>query len=218
MPHLQSHATSGRPVLIVPGLGGSEPAHWQSHWQRALPGAARVEQADWERPELSAWLASASRTVSQTPGAILVAHSLGCVLAAHLAAQGLAASVAAALLVAPADVEADGPARRRLASFAPLPLERLPFPSTVVTSADDPYAALARSRLFARRWGADFVDLGQAGHINVAAGFGPWPEGLALLDALAGRARQAQVGAPIELVAAPRASPAPSGVWASCPL
>jgi len=33
-------------------------------------------------------------------------------------------------------------------------------------------------------WGADFIDMGEAGHINVASGYGPWPEGRALRDLL----------------------------------
>ena len=46
------------PILIVPGLFDSEPDHWQSHWQRTIPGAERVEQSDWERPRLGDWTAS----------------------------------------------------------------------------------------------------------------------------------------------------------------
>lgn len=36
--------------VLVPGWYGSEDAHWQSHWQRALPNASRVEQQDWITP------------------------------------------------------------------------------------------------------------------------------------------------------------------------
>jgi hypothetical protein len=35
-------------------------------------------------------------------------------------------------------------------------------------------------------WGAALVDLGDAGHVNADSGFGPWPEGLELRDALDG--------------------------------
>jgi hypothetical protein len=42
--------------------------------------------------------------------------------------------------------------------------------------------AQPRARWLAKRWGAEFVDMGEAGHINVASGFGPWPEGRALRD------------------------------------
>ena len=44
------------PILIVPGLGGSGPEHWQTHWQRSYPRAHRVEQADWNRPVRADWL------------------------------------------------------------------------------------------------------------------------------------------------------------------
>jgi len=43
--------------LIVPGWQGSPEEHWQSHWQRLLPSASRVEQADWLTPEREAWVA-----------------------------------------------------------------------------------------------------------------------------------------------------------------
>ncbi len=46
------------PILIVPGLYNSGPDHWQSHWQRDLPGAERVDQTDWERPALGDWTIS----------------------------------------------------------------------------------------------------------------------------------------------------------------
>lgn len=36
-------------------------------------------------------------------------------------------------------------------------------------------------------WEAELIDLGFAGHINVASGFGPWPEGKALRDRLVHR-------------------------------
>jgi uncharacterized protein len=41
------------PVIIVPGLGGSEDDHWQTHLERSLPGAIRVHQDDWNGPDLS---------------------------------------------------------------------------------------------------------------------------------------------------------------------
>jgi hypothetical protein len=44
------------PVVIVPGLGGSGEAHWQTHLQRSLPNSTRVQQDDWERPELTRWV------------------------------------------------------------------------------------------------------------------------------------------------------------------
>jgi predicted alpha/beta hydrolase family esterase len=174
-------AAATPPILIVPGLFDSGPDHWQSHWQRALPTAERVEQSDWQRPTLGDWTASLMEAVRRRPGAILVGHSLGCALIAHLAGIRGARGIAGALLVAPADVNRQGPAGRLLEGFSPLPRQRLPFPSLVVASRDDPYVEIDRARAFAQGWGAGFVDLGRAGHINVESGYGPWTSGQALL-------------------------------------
>jgi predicted alpha/beta hydrolase family esterase len=37
-------------ILIVPGVNGSGPDHWQTRWERKLSTARRVEQADWDSP------------------------------------------------------------------------------------------------------------------------------------------------------------------------
>ena len=63
-------------VLIVPGLGGSGQEHWQSHWERALSDAHRVQQRDWDHPNLTEWSYRLAHAVEQRPGAILVGHSL----------------------------------------------------------------------------------------------------------------------------------------------
>lgn len=174
-------AVDDPPILIVPGLYNSEPDHWQSHWQRALPTAERVEQTDWERPLLGDWTISLAEAVRQRPGAILVAHSLGCALVAHLTQVTGGRGIGGALMVAPADVNREGPAGRLLTGFSPIPRLRLPYPSLVVASRDDPYVEIERAEAFARGWGSKFVDLGRAGHINVASGHGQWVKGRALL-------------------------------------
>ena len=56
-----------------------------------------------------------------------------------------------------------------------------------VLSADDPFADPARSLQLAAAWGSEIVSLGAAGHINADSGLGDWPEGIALLQALATR-------------------------------
>lgn len=175
------------PILIVPGLYNSGPDHWQSHWARALPNAERVEQQDWERPLLGDWTISLAEAVRRRPGAILVAHSLGCALVAHFAQVTGGRGVAGAMLVAPADVNREGPAGRLLVGFSPIPRQRLPFPSLVVASRNDPYVEIDRAEAFARGWGSAFVDLGRAGHINVASGHGAWPKGRVLLNRLVRR-------------------------------
>jgi predicted alpha/beta hydrolase family esterase len=172
------------PIIIVPGLGGSCAQHWQTHLEEALPGAVRVQQDDWDRPELTAWLERLARTVEALPGAILVAHSLGCPLVAHLALQRPDLWVAAALLVAPADVDSARHTPEHIRSFAPIPRFELPFRSIVVASSNDPYIGSERARELAQAWGAGFVDAGASGHINADAGFGPWPAGERIVQSL----------------------------------
>jgi predicted alpha/beta hydrolase family esterase len=171
-------------ILIIPGLGGSGTHHWQTHWEQLTPNARRVEQADWDRPDLSAWLERLANAIDTAPGAVLVAHSLGCTLVAHLAARRPDLAIEAALLVAPADVDSARRTPQHLRSFAPIPRKRLPFRSMVVASANDPYIAIDRARTLSAAWGAIFIDIGASGHINAEAGFGPWPVGESLLDEL----------------------------------
>ncbi len=87
-----------------------------------------------------------------------------------------------ALLVAPADPER----RSVLADFAPVPYQPLPYRSIIVASSNDPYCPVRTAGAYARAWGSEFVRLQMAGHINIEAGFGPWPLGLALLQSLTG--------------------------------
>ena len=65
-----------------------------------------------------------------------------------------------------------------------MPQQRLSFPSIVVASETDPYVSIDRAEEFSRSWGSRFVNLGPAGHINVASGHGPWDQGLLLLEEL----------------------------------
>ena len=176
---------TGRPILIVPGLRNSGPGHWQRHWLAELDHAVLVEQTDWDAPTLGDWVASLMQAIREHPGAILVGHSLGCALIAHLAQLRGHRGIGGALLVAPADVNRQGPAGKLLDGFSPVPLQRLAFQSTVAASENDPYVRLERAQEFARSWGAQFVNLGHAGHINVASGYGAWPEGQGLLRDLA---------------------------------
>jgi predicted alpha/beta hydrolase family esterase len=90
------------------------------------------------------------------------------------------------LLVAPADVDRPG-CTPEILDFAPIPMQRLPFPATLVASESDPYCSIDRARTLASSWGADFVNIGDAGHINADAGFGEWRQGEDLLRDLIAR-------------------------------
>jgi predicted alpha/beta hydrolase family esterase len=172
------------PILIVPGLGGSGQHHWQTYLERSFPGASRVHQDDWDRPDRDAWTGRLTAAVDAAPGAVLVAHSLGCAVVVHAAAARPGLPVAAALLVAPADVDREHSATGRLRGFVPMPCTALPFRTVVVASTDDPHMTVVRARAFAGDWGAEFIEAGALGHINVDAGFGPWPDGERMLRRL----------------------------------
>jgi len=61
---------------------------------------------------------------------------------------------------------------------------------TKVVSDDDPFCSAQRAHGMAADWGSEHVDVGVRGHINGDSGLGDWPEGLALLQSLADRAKR----------------------------
>jgi hypothetical protein len=179
----------GRPsvrVLVIPGLHGSGPAHWQTWLQSRLPGAVRVEQDDWEHADLEAWSARIAGVLDQAPDLphVAVAHSFGCLALAHCLGQrrqhprrdDRPAGVQGALLVAPAE-----PERFHIADR--LPHQGLDVPAMVFASETDPWMTLASARHWAAVWGANILNLGDVGHINTEAGFGPLPRALYLTQA-----------------------------------
>lgn len=171
-------------TLILPGLDGSPDPHWQQWWAAIDPTALTVEQHDWANPTHEAWEAELAGAILQHPNCILVGHSLGAILAARILTRWPQLRVSAALLVAPANPDRSP----RLASFAGIPSRPLGVPSILVASRNDPWMSFAQSSSLAGTWGSELVDLGFAGHVNIASGFGPWPAGLVLRDRLADRA------------------------------
>ena len=164
-------------VLIIPGLRNSGPDHWQTWLEQQYVDAARVNQPDWNAPDLAQWSHRIDDTLARSSSRtqwIAVAHSFGCLaLAHHLARRKLAQPtsaglIAAAWMVAPANPQ-------RFGVDAELPQFKLELPVTVVGSDNDPWMDLSDARAWAHRWGAGFINLGAAGHINAESGFGPWP-------------------------------------------
>lgn len=164
-------------ILIVPGYGNSGPDHWQSRWQQRIPSARRVEQKEWAKPVLSDWIETLAAAVDEAEKPIvLVGHSLGVPTIVHALAH-LRRKVAGAFLVAPPDVSDPKIRPKHFLTFGPYPRERLPFPTMVVASRNDHYSSYEAAEEIADAWGALLLDAGEAGHINVESGYGPWPEG-----------------------------------------
>jgi uncharacterized protein len=171
-------------ILIHPGLGNSGDRHWQTIWEKRFPAFRRIEQANWETPVKNEWIKKLDEDVMQHDPAnvILVGHSLGCATIAFWCEQ-YKRTIKGALLVAPSDTEAPG-YPTGTSGFAPMPTEKLLFPSIVVTSGNDTYVSPDRAKAFANCWGSDLVNIGNAGHINADSNLMFWEFGLELLSRL----------------------------------
>ncbi|CAH2779219.1 MAG: Hydrolase, alpha/beta fold family [uncultured Caballeronia sp.] len=173
---MSSCSTSAWPprlVTVPPGLHGREGAHWQTWLERQLPRSRRVEQDDWDAPRLDAWAQSIADTVASVCGPVILAvHSFGCLAAA----QGLTdEAVAGVLFVAPASSDKF----KFAGAFEP---RRLAVPSVLIASMTDPWMPFDQTMRLASQLGSTFVNLGDAGHINTAAWFGPWPRAKYFVD------------------------------------
>ncbi|MDR5835997.1 alpha/beta hydrolase [Caballeronia sp. LZ034LL] len=178
-------------LITVPGLHGGEGAHWLTWLARQMPGAQRVEQQDWDAPHLQTWSDAVRDVLADVNGPVVLAtHGFGSLAAAHALAhqahpargafRPLDATVLGVLFVAPAS-----PARSRFAGV--FDARRLEVPSLVVGSTTDPWLAIDEARALAQRWNSAFVNLGDAGHIDTSAGFGPWPLARHFVETLARR-------------------------------
>lgn len=177
-------------VLIVPGLRDHVPQHWQTLLAPQLPRVVTVPPMGREDLDCRARL-DAIEQAARTAGGplVVVAHSGGVVMVAHWARE-TRCDVRGALLAVPPDFEEPMPAGYpslddlRLGGWLPVPRDRLPFPSIVVASRNDPLARFDRVAQLARGWGSALVDLGEVGHLNPASGFGPWPLAHAFIEQL----------------------------------
>ena len=170
-PHTPLARAGARPrLVIVPGLHGSGAEHWQSWLQHQVADSVRVVQDDWSAPDLERWSDRVADTLAaQGPGPhVVVAHSFGCLAAVRAAARHPSLDIAQVLLVAPAEPN-------RFDAAATLPQSRLATRSCVVASDNDPWMSATQAHAWASRWGSDWINLGNAGHINADSGYGPFP-------------------------------------------
>ncbi|WP_394552599.1 RBBP9/YdeN family alpha/beta hydrolase [Agromyces sp. MMS24-JH15] len=165
-------------VVIVPGINGSGEGHWQTEWERRIPGAVRIAPGDWDAPELDDWLRAIDAT-EPDDDTVFVAHSMGCLAVATWLAERRG-TAAGAFLVAPPDPDGPGfPAEARGFAAADGPLG---VATLVVASTDDPYGSARWAADVARLWGAGFTSVGALGHVNIASGVGAWDDGADLFE------------------------------------
>ncbi|MBF6991872.1 MULTISPECIES: RBBP9/YdeN family alpha/beta hydrolase [Cupriavidus] len=185
-------------VLLVPGLRDHVAEHWQTLLQAQLPNARSVPPLEHDKLSRDARVAALDAALAEIDGpVVLVAHSAGVMITVHWAAHADTHAAAenrrkirGALLATPADLETPMPAgypdTATLAQHGWLPVPRspLPFPTILAASRNDPLATYPRAAEMASDWGSKLVDLGEVGHLNPAAGYGPWPRATALIDEL----------------------------------
>lgn len=172
-------------ILILPGLGGIALGHWQLRWAERMANADIVEQADWDEPDPDDWIDTIIQAVALAERPVVfVAHSLAVIALAKAADRLPAGKVVGAFLVAPPDIELNGQVPEETHAFRPVPRDPLPFPSLLVASSNDALCSLDRAVDMATAWGSDFHQAGEAGHIDLASGHGPWPEGLLMFTRL----------------------------------
>jgi uncharacterized protein len=170
--------------FIVPGLGNSGPEHWQTYFENSGNNFHRIQQKEWDAPVCNDWITKIDKSIEgyDPETVILIGHSLGCTAIAHWAVN-YHNIVKGALLVAPSDIENPVytfPAK----GFSPIPLTKICFKTIVVASSNDPWVSPERSRYFADCWGSEYINIGNAGHINAATGYYKWLQGLEILKRL----------------------------------
>ena len=178
-------------ILLVPGLRDHVAAHWQTLLEERLPNATAVPRMERDKLSCAAWVAKLDESLAAIDGpVILVAHSAGVMITVHWALRNRR-PIAGALLAAPPDFESplpEGyptPDTLRQNGWLPTPRKRLPFPSIVAASANDPLARYERVEELALAWGGTLVNLGNVGHLNPASGYGEWPQAEVFIRELA---------------------------------
>jgi len=186
-------------IVIVYGYEGSGPGHWQ-RWlygelqKRGVP-VSFPELPDPSSPRCDVWVSELRSLVEGAPGPVVfVAHSLGCWAVDHFLARWSVRKIHAALLVAPPSPYL---LFEPVQSFFPPPQSALAWQpiahrSLLVGSDNDPYIETTELQSIGRQLGLCVQMLPGAGHINIDAGYGPWP--FALEWALSAQATASREG------------------------
>jgi predicted alpha/beta hydrolase family esterase len=185
--------------VLLHGIDGSGPGHWQRWLADELTGAGREvrfpDLPDASAPELNPWLDAIDAALSglNDDAFDVVAHSLGAIAWLHhavrwsAAREGVSASAESAPLPARVALVAP-PSPDRLKSvapgFAPVPMDidavRRAADGTVLVGGDnDPHCPRGIAQVYGVPLKMAATVIPGAGHLNTASGYGPWP---AVLD------------------------------------
>ena len=172
-------------IVFVPGYGNSINGHWQELWHKEFKNSYWVEQNDWENPNCDDWVEALNLLIQSLEGPILfVTHSLGGSTVVEWSKKHTA-NILGVFLVAVPDVQSVN-FPEAISGYQTPPLEKLPFPSLVLASTDDPYSTVDRTAYFAKNWGSELTSIGDLGHVNTDSNLGKWSEGQNLLNKFIG--------------------------------
>jgi predicted alpha/beta hydrolase family esterase len=168
--------------LILHGLGGSGPEHWQTRLAERLRG--RGERVSYPHlpdpldPHPADWGRALSDELALLEDPVVLCHSLACLLWLRTAARPGSERIASrVLLVAPPHREDLEPVARFLEHGARArDVTRASRETLIVCSDDDPYCPPGAVDTYAQPLGIPAHVISGAGHINPESGYGEWPD------------------------------------------
>ncbi|MFZ7945009.1 RBBP9/YdeN family alpha/beta hydrolase [Neobacillus sp. 19] len=169
--------------LIIHGLGGSGPNHWQTWLAHELTErnyhVSYPTFSHFDSPNKSVWLAELDAAIQTLPAGhqlTVITHSLGCLLWLHYTAIYPKRIAEQVILVAP-----PSPAivLSQANSFYPVPLQgnrlsRAAEDTLFIHSTNDPYCSMKDAKSYLSL-GYPSIVLPDSGHINTDSGHGKWP-------------------------------------------
>jgi predicted alpha/beta hydrolase family esterase len=175
-----------RSFLVLHGVNGSGMDHWQTFLTQRLRRRGETvfypELSSKEQPDRAVWLSELKEQLRAIPDRgelTVVCHSLACILWMHYAAEPDIEPVGSLILVAP-----PGPSilKEFRPTFYPAPADSDQLRASarnilLVCTNADPRCPEKAAECYGRHLGLRTVLLDdEAAHINIASGFGDWPE------------------------------------------
>jgi uncharacterized protein len=168
--------------LIIHGLGGSGPDHWQSWLFHKLKQynfhVCFPKFSNDNNPNKQVWLQELSAAFQSLPKnqqKTVITHSLGCLLWLHYIAVQTNQIADHVILVAPPSPKVVLPEAR---SFYPVPLDRenllrAEADTLFIHSTNDPYCGIEDS-IYYLKLDIPTILLSNMGHINTKSGHDKW--------------------------------------------
>ena len=166
-------------VLILYGWGGSDAPHWQAWLANELQtkgiAVSFPKLPNKEMPLFHEWKKTLLQELDSFKPDTVICHSLANLLWLRLCHENaITATYKHLILVAPPAPDRPIP---ELNSFFPLGLPKNIHAHTalLITSSNDPYLTQDEAATLASLLPVQHLSLLNAGHINSAGGYGPWP-------------------------------------------